>query len=110
MKSFVLTLMACLLLTTNAVAWDDIGHMTVAASAYDQLTPSAKKQVAALLKLNPKYSTWVVGVAAKDRDKIAFMRAAVWADDIKKSGSGYTMDGTENGNRPSGPNAARNIG
>ena len=39
MKVPVLTIMAILCLTTNAVAWNELGHMIVAASAYDQLTP-----------------------------------------------------------------------
>jgi len=109
MKAPVLTIIAILCLTTNAVAWNELGHMIVAASAYDQLTPEVRQKVAVLLKLNPKYATWVAGVPAKEEDRIAFMRASLWADDIKRDPA-YMEDGTHNGNRPSGPTASQNIG
>lgn len=109
MKVPVLTIMAILCLTTNAVAWNELGHMIVAASAYDQLTPEVQQKVANLLKLNPKYVTWVAGVPAKQKDRIAFLKASFWADDIKREPT-YIQDGTHNGNRPSGPTASQNIG
>jgi hypothetical protein len=94
-----------------ARAWDDFGHMLVAASAYDGLTPPVKKKVDALLKLNPEYSTWVKGVAAKDKGKVAFMMAARWPDWIKQKGSGYVSDGPNGGNRPpDDPSASQNTG
>ena len=43
----------------RALAWNSIGHMTVAWSAYQQLTPAEKARVAVLLKLNPYYSKWL---------------------------------------------------
>jgi S1/P1 Nuclease len=92
-------------------AWDDFGHMLVAASAYDDLTPPVKKKVDALVKLNPQYSTWVKGVAAKDKGKVAFMMAARWPDWIKLKGSGHVSDGPDGGNRPpDDPSASQNIG
>ncbi|HKC94326.1 MAG TPA: S1/P1 nuclease [Nitrospira sp.] len=106
----VLTIIALLCLPTSVVAWDALGHMMITASVYEHLTPAARKNVATLLKLNPKYATWVAGVPAKDKERIAFLRASLWADDIKDKHSGYTQDGTHNGNRPSGPNAGQNIG
>jgi len=109
MKVPVLTIMAILWLTTNAVAWNELGHMIVAASAYDQLTPEVQQKVATLLKLNPKYATWVAGVPGKQKDRIAFLKASIWADDIKRDPT-YMQDGTHNGNRPSGPTASQNIG
>ena len=51
----------------------------------------------------------MAGVAAKDKDRIAFVKASGRADDIKRDPA-YKQDGTHNGNRPSGPNSARNIG
>ena len=94
-----------------ARAWDDFGHMLVAASAYDDLTPPVKKKVDALVKLNPQYSTWVKGVAATDKGKVAFMMAARWPDWIKLKGSGHVSDGPDGGNRPpADPSASQNIG
>lgn len=75
---------ACLVFSTATLAWWDMGHMTVAAIAYGRLEPEAKKTVAALLRLNPDFQTWVEGVPADARDRTAFIHAATWADDIKR--------------------------
>jgi hypothetical protein len=66
-----------------ARAWDDFGHMVVAAAAYKRLNATTKRNVARLLKLNPRYTNWVVGARKGDEDRMAFMRAATWADSIK---------------------------
>jgi hypothetical protein len=103
-------ILAVLGLTTTAFAWDQYAHMIVASVAYDQLTPSTRQKVRTLLKLNPKYHDWVARVSPDKRDRMAFLRASLWADDIKKADSGYIRDGAHNGNRPSNPDAASNIG
>ena len=93
-----------------AGAWNNFGHMLVAASAYDQLTPGAKTKVDALLKLNPEYANWVARIAMRDRGKIAFMMAARWPDWIKTQKT-YTSDGPDRGNSPpDDPTADQNIG
>lgn len=75
-----------------ARAWNPHGHRVVTAIAYRSLTPPVKARVAALLRLNPAYGRWVAGVAAADRDLVAFMRASNWADDIREETSGYSPD------------------
>ncbi|HXJ23957.1 MAG TPA: S1/P1 nuclease [Polyangia bacterium] len=77
-----LALMAVLVART-ARAWDDFGHMVVAAAAYKRLNATTKQNVARLLKLNPRYTNWIVGARKGDEDRMAFMRAATWADAIK---------------------------
>jgi hypothetical protein len=106
MKALILTTLIVFALTTSALAWNHFGHLTVAAIAYDHLTPKVRTTVDALLKLNPSYKQWVAGVAAQDKRKVAFMRAATWPDLIKTNAMGYQNDGE----RPTGPDAARNIG
>jgi S1/P1 Nuclease len=91
---------------TPALAWDDFGHMEVAATAYKALTPKTKKRVAALLRLNPRYANWIVGARAKDVDRVAFLRAATWADAIK-SDPKYDKNTKD---PQSAPTAAQNIG
>ncbi|WP_105436357.1 S1/P1 nuclease [Neorhizobium tomejilense] len=97
--------------TTTASAWWDAGHMRVAAIAYEKLTPAAKVEASRLLKLNPKYNEWAAAVPMKpdgtpgDVDQWAFIRASVWADDIKTY-----KDYTRDNDTATGPDAARNIG
>jgi hypothetical protein len=73
-------------------AWWDGGHMQIAAIAYSKLTPEAKDRVDALIKLNPDYKTWVGCFPPDQVNKLAFVRASVWADDIKEEPA-YTDDG-----------------
>jgi len=89
----------------GAWAWNSFGHMMIAAVAYEQLTPAAQARVTALLQLNPDYPKWISHTAKEERDELAFVIAATWADEIK-SESGYDNDGEH----PSGPDAARNLG
>jgi hypothetical protein len=95
----------------RALAWDPYGHMTVAASAWEQIgKPAVRKRISALLKLNPQYGDWVKGVPAAARDRIAFVKAATWPDFIR-SAPGYEADGTNNGNTPAHvPASSQNIG
>jgi hypothetical protein len=86
-----------------AQAWDDFGHMEVAAVAFKKLNAKAKRRVAQLLKLNPRYANWIVGAAAGDTDRTAFMRAATWADSIKSDPTYQSDDQTA-------ATAAQNIG
>lgn len=77
-----------------ALAWNSIGHMTVAWAAYQQLTPAEKARVNVLLQLNPNYKEWLgyipAGTPDADRDMYVFMMAATWPDEIKLTGSGYS--------------------
>jgi len=77
--------------------------MEVAAVAFRKLTPASKKRIAALLRRNPSYANWIVGARKVDRDRVAFLRAATWADAIK-SDRAYKDD--EQGD----PTAAQNLG
>jgi S1/P1 Nuclease len=92
-------------LATKASAWNDFGHMTIGAIAYDHLTSKVRTTVDALVRLNPSYQEWVAGIAEQDKGKVAFMKAATWPDMIK-----FDMHYTNDGNLPNGPDAGRNIG
>jgi hypothetical protein len=96
------------------MAWGPIGHMTVAYAAYQRLTPATKARARDLLKLNPDYVSWdkqiPPGTSQEDHDRIIFIAAAVWADDIKGE-SQYSDDGPDpGGNVPGGVKSAQNIG
>src|SRR5246127_4745044 len=117
----VLRVLMCVVLgvvlSGQAFAWNDRGHMTVPYIAYKQLTPATRDRVNALLKLNPKYSDWSATVdrqvpraSPADKDMMIFMIAATWADAIKRDSS-YTKDGSDGGNRPDGsPDPGKNTG
>ncbi|HEV2567943.1 S1/P1 nuclease [Sphingomonas sp.] len=66
-----------------ASAWNARGHMIVAAIAWERMTPGARAAASRLLALNPQHGGWAVGIPAGERDRIAFMEAATWADDIR---------------------------
>jgi hypothetical protein len=103
-------MVAAVIACAPARAWDDFGHMAVAAAAWAKLTPAARERATELLKLNPQYSAWTRDVPEQDRDQIAFVRAATWPDVIKEMPD-YESDGPNNGDRPPpGPEASRNIG
>src|SRR5436190_2079750 len=104
----LLTAATVTLFSFNAQAWHAAGHMMTAAVAWEQMTPAARKRVSELLKLNPDYNTWVAGIPNAAKDKTAFVRAATWPDDIKNKAThpGSVDDGEE----PTDPNAAANIG
>ena len=105
-KLFRLVVVAVNLLAAEpAFAWNSAGHMTVAAAAYKKLTPAVRKKVDALVRLNPDYPGWVANASTGNRNQVAFVMAATWPDMIKHE-AGYTNDG----DHPSGPDAARNIG
>jgi hypothetical protein len=108
---------ACLiflaLLSAPSFAWGPIGHMAVAYVAYQNLSPQAKARVRELLKLNPDHANWEKqipsGTSAEDRDRLLFMMASTWPDDIKGEPQ-YSDDGTNGGNTPEGVTSAQNVG
>jgi hypothetical protein len=87
--------------------------MTVAYVAYQKLAPAAKARVRELLKLNPDYANWEkqipAGTSAEDHDRMIFMMASVWPDDIKGE-SQYSDDGKDGGNTPDGDPSSQNVG
>lgn len=106
-------LLLCCVFVVPAFAWGPIGHMSVAYVAYQRLTPAARARVRDLLKLNPDYANWEkqipAGTAAEDHDRMIFMFAATWPDDIKGEQQ-YSDDGTDGGNTPGGEKSSQNIG
>lgn len=71
----------------RASAWNGTGHMVVADIAYDNLTPKTKAAVDALLQKQRDYALWMSEMPAgyTDKGRFAFMKAATWPDDIRKT-------------------------
>jgi hypothetical protein len=103
----VLVVLLGLVLAGPAAAWDDFGHMLVAAVAYDQLTPATKARVAALLALNRYPVNGFDDAAPAERDKAQFMMAATAPDAIKNTRYGFADDGDDG---RVAPDAGRNAG
>jgi hypothetical protein len=87
-----------------ALAWDDFAHMEIAAVAWKALTPKARARASALLALGPEYHWWALRTKRLDRDRVAFERAATWADHIKNDPR-YDVPDPQ-----SAPAAGQNIG
>jgi hypothetical protein len=102
----VMAAVLLLILSATGEAWNNFGHMTVAAIAYERLTPKTRNAVDELIRRHPLYKAWVKGIAAQETHRVAFIRAATWPDLIKDPALGYQNDG----NLPTGPEASRNIG
>jgi S1/P1 Nuclease len=93
-----------------ALAWFDQGHMTIAAAAYDQLTPAAKRRVAELLALN-RYPTNGTNNASPDNAaKAAMAMAATAVDAIKKHRDDFKDDGEDPTDSAEAPEPGRNTG
>lgn len=92
--------------------WNDTGHMTVAFITYSNLTPTAKKRVDDLIRLNPKFNEWVAlipsGTDEAKKNGMLFMLAATWADQIK-SDNQHLADGPQQGDQPPNDGTADKI-
>lgn len=77
----------------TVLAWDGAGHMTVAAIAYSQLSPTLKNQVSEMLKSHPDYTAWEASFDRKTTDldfgSFIFMRASTWPDEIRRHHNPY---------------------
>lgn len=104
LQSSLLLVSLMLGLAPRVHAWDDFGHMQVAAVAFEKLSARSKARASQLLKQNPSYPYWIVGVKKSGVDRAAFTRAATWADAIKRDKS-FTHD-----DDPKAPTASQNIG
>ena len=81
--------MSLFLITAGrSYAWNDEGHMFIASVAYRNLTPAARTRVDSLLRLNPKYESWVKmipeGTSPAQSRQMLFMYASTWADAIRR--------------------------
>src|SRR5436190_2172299 len=93
-----------------AQAWNNFGHMEVAAVAWSKMTPEARDRATELLRLNPMFKAFTAGVPENMKGQNAFVMAATWPDKIKFA-KGYKNDGAKNGDvPPKTPQASQNIG
>ena len=78
---------ACLfvLSVTTAAAWSATGHMIIATIAYRDLSPQLQKKYLTILASHPDFQVWKGSYKGNlDEGAYLFMRASVWADELKK--------------------------
>ena len=76
----------------RSFAWDDAGHMIIAAEAFSQLSPELKAQAIEVLKNHPDYDQWLKAYHPNpdvDFGTYMFMRCSTWPDEIRGSGGPY---------------------
>ena len=76
----------------GVLAWDGAGHMLIAAEAFRQLSPELQAQAVEVLKAHPDYDEWVKSYHPNptiSQAAYVFMRASMWPDEIRGSGSPY---------------------
>jgi len=82
-----LVVFCCCLLAPRAImAWNDVGHMTIAAEAYQQLSPEVKAQVFEVLKSHPDFAAWQASYHPNptlDLPATVFLRCSTWPDEIR---------------------------
>jgi osmotically-inducible protein OsmY len=86
-KIFLL-LVICFAAANSALAWDDVGHKTIAYIAWQKMTPQAREQAIKLLRSAPEDSNlaaYFMGdarpLAVRQMDY--FMLSATWADIVR---------------------------
>lgn len=79
-----------LLLSSSAWAWNGAGHRLVACLAWNQLDTYTRSEVARVLHEHPDYTRWIKRTDTADVDRIAFIEASTWPDDIRKDSRFYT--------------------
>src|SRR5262245_54476286 len=93
--------------------------MVSAFIAYQHLTDPTRTRANALIMRNPFFDDWLklipAGTSDKDRDRMLFMIAATFADQIKGNkcyvpDGAIGLDGRIDGNRPDGRPSSLNVG
>jgi hypothetical protein len=94
---FGLAAAALLLLPqARALAWNSIGHMTVAKLAYEQMDDGLKARVVDLLKAHPHYESFLIAARPEgvSEPEWAVLRAATWPDWVRSKHPGIEPDPT----------------
>lgn len=88
MRRVMIVSVVLLLQAPLAWAWNAAAHMTIAAAAYETLSPPAREHLDALLQQHPAFAAWRQEYTADLGVPLAlyaFMRASTWPDDMRES-------------------------
>lgn len=98
MKQLLLALSFCLL-APLAHAWNAAGHRLTAMIAWQQMSPTSREQISAILAHHPDYARWLEKAKTPDGAAI-FCEAATWPDDIRNDPR-YQDEVSDSGQRDS---------
>ena len=81
----LLVLLAALMASCPALAWNEKGHMVLARIAWKELKPEERAKVVDLLTAHPHYQEFLLAKRPDNipEDEWAFMKAASWADWVR---------------------------
>lgn len=67
------------------MAWNDVGHQTIALITYRQLSPEMRTTLSTILKAHPRYEADLLQdcPAGADKEEYAFTKAATWPDMVR---------------------------
>ena len=98
MKQLLLALSFCLL-APLAHAWNAAGHRLTAMIPWQQMSPTSREQISAILAHHPDYARWLEKAKTPDGAAI-FCEAATWPDDIRNDPR-YQDEMSDSGQRDS---------
>ncbi len=79
-----------LLLPLHALAWNSTGHRLVASIAWEHLDSAARAESSRLLREHPDYERWRRKAGVDDPERIVFIEASTWPDEIRKDKRFYS--------------------
>jgi putative hemolysin len=84
-RRLVIVLGVYLFLASPVLAWNTVGHFTVAKLAWRQLTPEQRAKATAILKTHPHYEEFLAAEKPDgvELDEWVFWRASYWPDWIR---------------------------
>ena len=87
---WLLSLPLLLSLPWPALAWNAAGHRLVASIAWEQLDQMTRIEVSKLLREHPDYLRWLKRAGDGDADRVAFIEASTWPDEIRQDKRFYS--------------------
>lgn len=84
-----------LFLPFPAQAWNSTGHRLVANIAWEHMDSTARAEASRLLHEHPDYERWHRKAGKEDPDRITFVEASTWPDEIRKDKRFYSAGSDE---------------
>lgn len=90
-----LSLGLALFLPLQAQAWNSTGHRLVASIAWEHMDSAARAEASRLLQTHPDYERWHRKAGTGAAERITFIEASTWPDEIRKDKRFYSAGSDE---------------